>query len=113
MSIGSFTVLSSDTSASLVRLEGDFDDTGEFERALAELATRSRSIEVDMSAVTFFGSRGLGALLVARRVAAVGGGGLHVVAASSRVIRLLELTALVDLLSPVHGPGAANQDPPE
>jgi anti-anti-sigma factor len=109
---GRFTIVSSDADASLVRLEGEFDEAEALGRTLSDLATRSRTVDLDLGAVTFFGSRGLGALTSAQEVAVAGGGSLRIVASSPRVTRLLELTDLHRLFG-VRGEGGVTPRQPK
>ena len=58
------------------------------------IAGDARSVVVDLSAVVFIDSTGLGVLLEAQRRANLGGGALALVVANPTVLRLFEITRL-------------------
>ncbi|MFI7543472.1 STAS domain-containing protein [Actinoplanes sp. NPDC049599] len=63
------------------------------------LAGRPQHIEVDLAGVTFLDCRGLGVLVVARRVAARAGGRLRITGPQPLVRRVMEATGLLGILS--------------
>ena len=84
----------------LIRMAGDFDvDESE---ALDELANAlfsefTATVEVDMTEVTFFGSRALSALLhLGNEVARHSGAEMHVTGFNDQVRRLFELTGVME-----------------
>lgn len=64
----------------------------------AALTAAPREVHIDMAAVTFLGSSGIHMLLRARREAAEREILLRVVNAHRRVVKVLDLTGLLDLL---------------
>ena len=64
-------------------------------RALASLGERAR-LDVDMAALTFIDSSGLGALISIRNAAEDGGHEVALMNVSPSIVRLLELTGLRD-----------------
>ena len=84
----------------VVRLVGEVDVAAE-ERwwtALDDARALSRTVEVDLSHVTFIDSSGLRLLLAALRKAEAESEDLTLVSASDAVRRLVELSGLSDLL---------------
>lgn len=63
-------------------------------------ADRREGLRVDLSAVTFIDSSGLGALIKIRNLLLESGGELMVTARSSAVDRVLALVGLTDLFAP-------------
>lgn len=81
---------------------GDIDlvESANFERLLLDLADKgARHILVDMTEVTFVGSSGLNALVVARNRLAAFDGDISLRSPSKIVRRILELTTLDQVLS--------------
>ncbi len=84
---------------SVVRVEGDLDlETGPPLRDhLATILSRSSDVVVDLTAVSFCDSSGLGALVAGRRRAFLLGKRVSLrIAEHGRVHRLLELSGLLD-----------------
>lgn len=91
------TQITDDDACLRVRLSGEIDaETGVSLRdAVASFdPRRHRSIELDLSAVTFIDSSGIGALVQARRVADEGGARIVLVHPSHPVVRVLALVGL-------------------
>lgn len=85
-----------------VQLRGDID-TDQAQRLtelLSDLATRVRRVEVDVAAVTFFGSAALTALVTGLLAARKVGHGLRLVALTDQIRRLLDITGLAEELAP-------------
>ena len=60
----------------------------------------SARVHLDLTGVDYMDSTGLRAVLVAREDVREAGGDLDIVAASSIVTRLIEITGIEDLLAP-------------
>lgn len=82
-------------------VSGDLDLSGEQEllEHAARLLGGGEVVDVDLSAVSFIDSSGLGALVRARHLAVDAGRRLRLTAASPQVVRLLELTGVRDLFA--------------
>lgn len=76
----------------------DVDDADALLSGLLELTSTGRPVEVALEGVTFMGSAGLRALVMARADAGRAGGSLAVISASHLVRRLLDITALSERL---------------
>ena len=86
--------------------ELDITNARHLEPALAEAAAEGHgSFVVDMSRTRFCDSAGLHVLLAAHKRARGDGGGLVLVIVGQAVLRLFELTGVIDML-PMHGDGA-------
>ena len=72
------------------------------EPAVQAAREQGTAVVVDLSAVSFLDSTGLGELVGAHKALAESGERLHVVAVGDRVPRLLGLTGLTEVLA-VHG----------
>jgi anti-sigma B factor antagonist len=84
-----------------VALTGELDvaHAPRVERMLRTLVERGCNASIDASAVSFIDATGVAALIRARDSAAGLGRALVIVSASEPVLRMLELTAMGDLLS--------------
>jgi len=69
-----------------------------YEAICREVQHHANAVEVDLSGVDLFGSAGINALLMARKEAELVGCVVTVIAASPIVRRVLEITALTELL---------------
>lgn len=81
----------------LVNGEIDLESSALLSDALVEVSTASR-VHLDLTHVGYMDSTGLRAVLVAREEIEGRGGTLDIVAASSIVHRLIEITGLAELL---------------
>ena len=70
-----------------VVVAGELDTTSAWDLCLAVIRVPATTVELDLSRVTFIDGRGLRALLLLRHSLSI-----QVVAASARVLRLLEVT---------------------
>jgi anti-anti-sigma factor len=95
-----FAIVEDDGDRAVVRLVGEMDMAAEerWSVALADARALSRTVEVDLSHVTFIDSSGLRCLLAARQRAEAESEDLTLVSASDAVRRLVELSGLSDLL---------------
>ncbi|MBW4720549.1 STAS domain-containing protein [Saccharothrix obliqua] len=81
----------------VVHLSGDIDMAVERDvlgDALSAMTPRTRTLVLDLTDVTFFGSHGIGMVLAAHTAAERHGIGFAVVASSRVVLRPLEITDL-------------------
>jgi anti-anti-sigma factor len=79
--------------------EIDMDSGPRIEDVMARQIAGGRvRIEIDLGAVEFMDSSGIHMLLRVRRQAMEAGGGLELLAAGPRVVRLLEVTGLTEIL---------------
>jgi anti-sigma B factor antagonist len=67
--------------------------------AAGAAATVGGPLVVDLDAVSFLDSTGLGVLVAGQRTVAAGGGRLHLVCAAARILRLLDLTGVAELVT--------------
>jgi anti-anti-sigma factor len=83
----------------IVFVSGEIDLSAKplIDDALQEAQKEPADVIIDLSQVTFIDSTGINALIGARRVTP--GGQLHVVGASGRVRRVLEITGVAEYLS--------------
>ena len=98
---GAFSAIVEDLGdRAVVRLVGEVDLAAEEQWwiALNDARALSRTVEVDLSHVTFIDSSGLCFLLEARQKAEAASETLTIVSASVAVKRLVELSGLSDLL---------------
>ncbi len=93
--------------AVVVRAEGDVDSNSvatlvDCLKAGLGLASahRSRLLIVDLSAVTYFGSAGLNAVLECQAKGAADGTAVRLIASTPEVVRPIEVTNLVEVLRP-------------
>jgi anti-sigma B factor antagonist len=108
-----FTVTTTDDGRDVVlRLAGELD-LGSVARfaAAAEPHVASRRFVVDVAAVTFIDSSGLGALVDLATRAREGGGTVVLAHPDQRILRLLELTALDRVFDIVHEPDNESPGP--
>ncbi len=89
------------TGAGVVYVAGELDlaSAPRFQEALSELS--ADPVVVDLSECTFLDSAGMGVLLASARTLSESGRSLRVATADSRILRVLEITA-VDTLIAVH-----------
>lgn len=91
--------------ATVLSVSGEIDlHTAPSLRAALEPAVRSAreqgtAVVVDLTAVSFLDSTGLGELVGANKALAISGDRLHVVAVGDRLPRLLGLTGLTEVLA--------------
>ena len=85
----------------VVRAGGEIDAStvGALDGAITEAASRSPHVVIDLTAVTFVDSSGLGALIVGRQNARERGGSMSLVAPPPAVRRLLGSTHLNDVFA--------------
>lgn len=85
----------------LVQLRGDLDLPGgdALEALVTPMIGDGTVVEIDMAAVDFLDSSGLGALIVLSQLAAEGGGSLVLRAPSRAVISALNLTHTADIFT--------------
>jgi anti-sigma B factor antagonist len=88
----------------VVAVAGEIDlaTVGPFRQAISDLVNGGLvHLVIDLSAVTFIDSTGLGVLVGARKRVRDGGGSLRLVCTHHRVLRLLAVTGLAQAM-PVH-----------
>lgn len=97
-----FRIVTEGCARACVELRGDIegDEALRLGDVLDDLAGRVRRVEVDVSAVTFFGSAALTALVTGLLTARAAGHGLRLVALTEPIRRLLDITGLADELAP-------------
>ncbi len=83
-----------------LRGEIDGDQAQRLTDLLGDLVAREQLVEVDVAAVTFFGSAALTALVSGLLAARQIGHGLRLVALTDQIRRLLDITGLADELAP-------------
>ncbi len=85
-----------------VELRGDIDgnEAQRLGEVLEDLAGRVGRVDVDVAAVTFFGSAGLTALVTGLVTAREAGHHLRLVSLTDQIRRLLDITGLADELAP-------------
>lgn len=85
-----------------VELRGDIDgdEAQQLGEVLDDLASRVERVDVDVAAVTFFGSAGLTALVTGLVTAREAGHRLRLVSLTDQIRRLLDITGLADELAP-------------
>lgn len=85
-----------------VELRGDIDgdEAQRLSDVLDDLVGRVRRVDVDVAAVTFFGSAALTALVTGLLTAREAGHGLRLVSLTDPIRRLLDITGLADELAP-------------
>ncbi len=97
-----FRIVTEGCARAYVELRGDIDGD-EAERlgeVLSDLVGQVRRVDVDVAAVTFFGSAALTALVTGLIAARAAGHGLRLVALTDQIRRLLDMTGLADELAP-------------
>lgn len=97
-----FRIVTEGCTRAYVELRGDIDGD-EAERlgeVLSDLVGQVRRVDVDVAAVTFFGSAALTALVTGLIAAREAGHGLRLVALTDQIRRLLDMTGLADELAP-------------
>lgn len=97
-----FRVMTEGCASACVELHGDIDrdQAQRLTDVLCDLVARVRRVDVDVAAVTFFGSAALTALVSGLLAAREAGHGLRVVSLTDQIRRLLDITGLADELAP-------------
>ncbi|MEZ5409878.1 MAG: STAS domain-containing protein [Acidimicrobiales bacterium] len=97
-----FRVVAQGCGRACVELRGDIDaeQAHQLGDVVCELVARVRRVEVNVAAVTFFGSAGLNALVNGLLAAREAGNELRLVALTDQVRRVLDITGLADELAP-------------
>lgn len=101
-----FRIVNEGCALACVQLRGDIDgdQAQRLTDVLGELVARFRRVEVDVAAVTFFGSAALTALVAGLLAAREAGHGLRLVALTDQIRRLLDITGLAEELAPGAAP---------
>jgi len=97
-----FRIVTEGCARACIELRGDIDadEALRLTDVLNDLVTRVRRVDVDATAVTFFGSAALTALVTGLLAAREAGHGLRLVALTDQIRRLLDITGLADDLAP-------------
>jgi anti-sigma B factor antagonist len=98
--VGPESGLGRESRTCLVRVTGDLDlaSTGALENELRRLMSSDQSVILDLEALRFIDSTGLGCLLRASEHSRANGGRLRMLNPTGQVKDLLELTQLRDVL---------------
>ncbi len=97
-----FRIVTEGCGRACVELRGDIDgdEAQQLGEVLSDLAGRVRRVDVDVAAVTFFGSAALTALVTGLLIAREAGHRLRMVSLTDQISRLLDITGLADELAP-------------
>lgn len=97
-----FRIVTECCARACVELQGDIDgdEAQRLVEVLVDLVVRVRRVDVDVAAVTFFGSAALTALVTGLLAAREAGHRLHLVSLTEPIRRLLDITGLTDELAP-------------